>query len=68
MICTEKLKKRLGSELSRQIVVAIQKGDLPFAVEGLLSYYDSTYTYALGRFPREIERRTKSQLFELLGV
>jgi tRNA 2-selenouridine synthase len=56
---TDRIRKRLGPEKTNRVKQAIEQGDLPTAIEGVLSYYDQTYRYdlnrrAVPRFPLEV--------------
>jgi tRNA 2-selenouridine synthase len=42
-----KIRKRLGGDRSTDAIRAVEKGDLPKAIEIILSYYDKTYLYSI---------------------
>ncbi|MEY2976979.1 MAG: hypothetical protein RLZZ435_1118 [Cyanobacteriota bacterium] len=52
---TDRIRKRLGFEKTVQIKGSIEQGHLAKAIEGILRYYDRTYTY-------DLERRSVSRI------
>lgn len=57
-----KISKRLGGDNTGEALMAIDSGDIRRAVEISLAYYDKTYSFSLGKKPRDkvliIESRT----------
>jgi tRNA 2-selenouridine synthase len=47
--CTWKLHKKLGRELTHQIIQCIQQGELAQAIAALLPYYDKGYLFCMKR-------------------
>lgn len=64
---THRIRKRLGLEKTDRVKRAIEQGDLPTAIEGVLSYYDYTYRYDLQRrsvprFPVEVTAKDRETI------
>jgi tRNA 2-selenouridine synthase len=64
---TDRIRKRLGSEKTDRVKQAIEQGDLPRAIEWVLSYYDKTYSYDLQRrsvprFPVEVTGKDRETI------
>lgn len=71
-LAVTKITKRMGSEISKQAIEAIQEKDFYSAINLVLNYYDKTYSFGLKKrdgtkiIPVTIERDNPAQNSEIL--
>jgi len=53
----DKIERRLGGALAKEVSTAISEGRLAEAIGHVLTYYDSSYDYGLSKRPSENTRK-----------